>query len=114
MVMYPLNSLKAGIVELLDKFGLVSGAAAKTRLLAAPATAIVKSGGFPAFAGMYYSGGNIPASQLDVVGENGPEILGRPVIDAQPWLISKVTHNLSSGEYTTQLEFEVLLSDVEY
>lgn len=38
----------------------------------------------------------------------------KSVIDAQPWIISKVTHNLSSSGYTTQLEFEVLLSDVEY
>ena len=36
------------------------------------------------------------------------------MIDAQPWLISKVTHSLSSSGYTTQLDFEVLLSDVEY
>lgn len=38
----------------------------------------------------------------------------KAVIDAQPWLISKVTHNLSSSGYTTTLDFEVLLSNVEY
>lgn len=38
----------------------------------------------------------------------------KSVIDAQPWLISKVTHNLSGNGYTTTLDFEVLLSDVEY
>ncbi|MGK6329147.1 phage late control D family protein [Erwinia sp. DT-104] len=38
----------------------------------------------------------------------------KAVIDAQPWLISKVTHSLSDSGYTTALEFEVLLSDVEY
>ncbi|MDU4942962.1 MAG: phage late control D family protein [Mixta calida] len=38
----------------------------------------------------------------------------KSVIDAQPWLISKVTHNLSGNGYTTTLELEVLLSDVEY
>ncbi|WP_261644375.1 phage late control D family protein [Erwinia mallotivora] len=38
----------------------------------------------------------------------------KAVIDAQPWLISKVTHSLSGSGYTTTLEFEVLLSDVEY
>ncbi|SFJ87802.1 hypothetical protein SAMN05518863_103186 [Candidatus Pantoea symbiotica] len=38
----------------------------------------------------------------------------KSVIDAQPWIISKVTHNLSNSGYTTQLEFEVLLSDVEF
>lgn len=38
----------------------------------------------------------------------------KSVIDAQPWIISKVTHNLSGSGYTTTLEFEVLLSDIEY
>lgn len=38
----------------------------------------------------------------------------KSVIDAQPWLISKVTHSLSNNGYTTQLDFEVLLNDVEY
>lgn len=38
----------------------------------------------------------------------------KSVIDAQPWLISKVTHSLSGSGYVTQLDFEVLLSDVEY
>ncbi|MEN4688818.1 phage late control D family protein [Pantoea agglomerans] len=38
----------------------------------------------------------------------------KSVIDAQPWIISKVTHSLSGSGYTTTLEFEVLLSDIEY
>lgn len=38
----------------------------------------------------------------------------KSVIDAQPWIISKVMHNLGENGYTTSLEFEVLLSDVEY
>ncbi|WP_338560704.1 phage late control D family protein [Erwinia sp. E_sp_B04_7] len=38
----------------------------------------------------------------------------KAVIDAQPWLISKVTHSLSGSGYTTALDFEVLLSSVEY
>lgn len=38
----------------------------------------------------------------------------KSVIDAQPWIISKVTHSLSGSGYTTALEFEVLLSDIEY
>ena len=37
----------------------------------------------------------------------------KAVIDAQPWLISKVTHSLSGSGYTTALDFEVLLSDIE-
>lgn len=36
------------------------------------------------------------------------------VIDEQSWLISKVTHNLNNSGYTTGLELEVKLSDVEY
>ncbi|MFS7250272.1 phage late control D family protein [Rahnella rivi] len=38
----------------------------------------------------------------------------KAVIDTQPWLISKVTHSLNNGGYTTGLELEVLLSDVSY
>jgi len=38
----------------------------------------------------------------------------KSVIDAQPWIISKVTHNVSSSGYTTTLELEVLLSNIEY
>ena len=36
------------------------------------------------------------------------------VIDEQSWLISKVVHNLNNGGFTTSLELEVKLSDVEY
>lgn len=36
------------------------------------------------------------------------------VIDEQAWLISKVTHNLNNNGFTTGLELEVRLSDVEY
>lgn len=36
------------------------------------------------------------------------------VIDEQSWLISKVIHNLNNGGFTTSLELEVKLSDVEY
>jgi hypothetical protein len=38
----------------------------------------------------------------------------KAVIDAQPWIINKVTHSLNNGGYTTGLELEVLLSDVSY
>lgn len=38
----------------------------------------------------------------------------KTVIDAQPWIISKVTHSLNNGGYMTGLELEVLLSDVSY
>lgn len=36
------------------------------------------------------------------------------VIDDQPWIISKVTHNLGGNGFTTAVELEVMLSDVEY
>lgn len=53
--------------------------------------------------------------RADLYPETPVKVSGfKSLIDAQPWLISKVTHNLGSGGYTTQLEFEVLLSDVEY
>jgi len=38
----------------------------------------------------------------------------KAVIDAQPWIISKVTHNLSGNGYTTTLNLEVLLTEVGY
>ncbi|MBG0636681.1 phage late control D family protein [Enterobacter asburiae] len=36
------------------------------------------------------------------------------VIDEQAWIISRVVHNLNSNGYTTGLELEVKVSDVEY
>jgi hypothetical protein len=36
------------------------------------------------------------------------------VIDEQKWVITKVTHSLNNNGYTTALELEVRLSDVEY
>ncbi|MCU5775870.1 phage late control D family protein [Erwiniaceae bacterium BAC15a-03b] len=38
----------------------------------------------------------------------------KSVIDAQPWIISKVTHNLGDNGYTTTLNLEILLSDIGY
>ncbi|UJD92088.1 phage late control D family protein (plasmid) [Rahnella aquatilis] len=38
----------------------------------------------------------------------------KSVIDAQPWIISKVTHNLDGSGFVTTLNLEVLLSDVSY
>ncbi len=53
--------------------------------------------------------------RADLYPETPVKVSGfKSVIDAQPWLISKVTHSLGDGGYTTQLDFEVLLSDVEY
>jgi uncharacterized protein len=36
------------------------------------------------------------------------------VIDEQKWVITKVVHSLSNNGYTTSVELEVKLSDVEY
>ncbi|MCW2103403.1 UNVERIFIED_ORG: phage protein D [Rahnella aquatilis] len=48
-------------------------------------------------------------------GTNSSAVSGfKSVIDAQPWLISKVTHNLDSSRFVTMLNLEVLLSDVSY
>lgn len=53
--------------------------------------------------------------RADLFPETPVKVSGfKAVIDAQPWLISKVTHSLNGSGYTTTLEFEVLLSDVEY
>ncbi|MDN8542005.1 phage late control D family protein [Erwinia sp. BC051422] len=53
--------------------------------------------------------------RADLFPETPVKVSGfKAVIDAQPWLISKVTHSLSGSGYTTALEFEVLLLDVEY
>ncbi|MDR3432044.1 MAG: phage late control D family protein [Rouxiella aceris] len=38
----------------------------------------------------------------------------KAVIDAQPWIISKVQHNLSNSGFITTLNLEVLLSEVSY
>ncbi len=38
----------------------------------------------------------------------------KSVIDAQPWIISKVTHSLGGSGFVTALNLEVLLSDVSY
>ena len=53
--------------------------------------------------------------RADLFPETPVQVSGfKSVIDAQPWLISKVTHSLNGNGYTTTLDFEVLLSDIEY
>lgn len=89
MVMHPLESLKSGVSWLLEKLGIVSKEAAKAKLPAQvtqPQSATVNSDGkvvlppgrFPAYAGMYDTGGIIPRGQFGIVGENGPEIVNGP------------------------------------
>ena len=36
------------------------------------------------------------------------------MIDEQAWIISRVVHSLNGNGYTTGLELEVRVSDVEY
>ena len=53
--------------------------------------------------------------RADLFPETPVQVSGfKSVIDAQPWIISKVTHSLSGSGFTTALEFEVLLSGIEY
>lgn len=86
MALHPLESLKSGVVWLLEKLGLINKEAASARLPnQTPATVsgngsvMLPPGGFPAYAGMYDTGGNIPRGQFGIVGENGPEIVNGPV-----------------------------------
>ncbi len=85
MALHPLESLKSGVVWLLEKLGLVNKEAASAWLPnQTPATVggngsvMLPPGGFPAYAGMYDTGGIIPRGQFGIVGENGPEIVNGP------------------------------------
>lgn len=89
MVMHPLESLKSGVSWLLEKIGIVSKEAAKAKLPAqvtqqqsatvnSDGKVVLPPGGFPAYAGMYDTGGIIPRGQFGIVGENGPEIVNGP------------------------------------
>lgn len=88
-VMHPLESLKSGVSWLLEKLGIVSKEAAKAKLPAqvtqqqsatvnSDGKVVLPLGGFPAYAGMYDTGGIIPRGQFGIVGENGPEIVNGP------------------------------------
>ncbi|EAZ3152399.1 phage tail tape measure protein [Salmonella enterica] len=88
-VMHPLESLKSGVSWLLEKLGIVSKEAAKAKLPAqvtqqqsatvnSDGKVVLPPGGFPAYAGMYDTGGIIPRGQFGIVGENGPEIVNGP------------------------------------
>lgn len=92
MVMHPLESLKSGVSWLLEKLGIVTKEAANAKLpehvtrqqpaaVNTDGKVVLPPGGFPGmgYAGMYDTGGNIPAGQFGVVGENGPEIVNGPV-----------------------------------
>lgn len=88
-VMHPLESLKSGVSWLLEKLGIVSKEAANAKLPAqvtqqqsatvnSDGKVVLPPGGFPAYAGMYDTGGIIPRGQFGIVGENGPEIVNGP------------------------------------
>ncbi|ECM2263915.1 phage tail tape measure protein [Salmonella enterica subsp. enterica serovar Newport] len=88
-VMHPLESLKSGVSWLLEKLGIVSKEAAKAKLPAqvtqqqsatvnSDGKVVLSPGGFPAYTGMYDTGGIIPRGQFGIVGENGPEIVNGP------------------------------------
>lgn len=58
----------------------------------------------------------LAAGRADLYPETPVQVSGfKTVIDASAWIISKVTHNLSvNGGFTTTLELEIDISDVEY
>jgi phage protein D len=58
---------------------------------------------------------NLAMGRADLYPETPVAVKGfKRVIDEQTWIITKVTHSLGDGGYTTALELEVRLSDVEY
>ncbi|KAB1493179.1 phage late control D family protein, partial [Serratia proteamaculans] len=58
---------------------------------------------------------NLAMGRADLFPETPVAVRGfKRVIDEQAWTITKVTHSLSNSGYTTALELEVKLSDVEY
>jgi len=58
---------------------------------------------------------NLAMGRADLYPETPVRVTGfKRVIDEQSWIITKVTHSLSNGGFTTSLELEVKLSDVEY
>jgi hypothetical protein len=58
---------------------------------------------------------SLATGRADIYPEMPVKVSGfKRVIDEQAWLISKVTHNLNNNGFTTGVELEVRLSDVEY
>lgn len=58
---------------------------------------------------------NLAVGRADLYPETPVKVSGfKSVIDEQAWIISKVTHSLNNNGFTTGLELEVRLSDVEY
>lgn len=58
---------------------------------------------------------SLAMGRADLYPETPVSVSGfKRVIDEQKWVITKVTHSLNNNGYTTALELEVRLSDVEY
>ncbi|TBL90095.1 phage late control D family protein [Hafnia alvei] len=58
---------------------------------------------------------NLAMGRADLYPETPVTVKGfKAVIDQQAWTITKVTHTLTESGYTTALELEVKMSDVEY
>ncbi|HBE9080994.1 phage late control D family protein [Serratia fonticola] len=58
---------------------------------------------------------SLAMGRADLVPETPVQVSGfKQVIDAQPWIVSKVVHNLSNSGFTTAIELEVLLSEITY
>lgn len=58
---------------------------------------------------------SLATGRADIYTETPVSVSGfKRVIDEQDWTITKVTHFLNNSGFTTSLELEVRLSDVEY
>ncbi|WP_086873366.1 phage late control D family protein [Kosakonia pseudosacchari] len=58
---------------------------------------------------------SLAVGRADLYPETPVKVSGfKSIIDEQAWIVTKVTHALSNNGYTTALELEVKLSDVEY
>lgn len=58
---------------------------------------------------------SLAVGRADIYPETPASVSGfKRVIDEQEWTITKVTHSLSNNGYTTGLELEVKLKDVDY
>ncbi len=58
---------------------------------------------------------SLAMGRADLYPETPVRVTGfKRVIDEQSWIITKVTHSLSNGGFTTSLELEIKLTDVDY
>ncbi|EPN1930293.1 phage late control D family protein [Cronobacter dublinensis] len=58
---------------------------------------------------------SLAVGRADLYPETPVKVSGfKSIIDEQAWIISKVTHNLNNNGFTTGLELEVRLSNIDY